>query len=234
MLVVIQTGSAVIPFRWDKDAEGIIQQWYSGEAGGRALADILFGKVNPSGKLSETFVRRERTDLDYPGDGRKVYYQEGQFAGYRYYDIHPEDVWYPFGYGLSYTEFAYRDLELEEKENGVEVRFRLQNTGDIDGKEAAQIYIRDPESTVVKPYKVLGDFVKVQLAAGEEKEVALTLEWDRFAYYNTMLKKWIVEPGEYEILVGASCTDIRLAGSIRLKGDDAYTVITVKDVPWQT
>lgn len=234
VLVVIQTGSAVIPFRWDKDAKGIIQQWYSGEAGGKAIADIMFGKVNPSGKLSESFVLKERTDIDYPGDGNKVNYKEGQMVGYRYYDSNPADLWYPFGHGLSYTKFEYHDLRLEEKDNCVNVCFKIRNAGAFAGKETAQIYVRDVKSTVVKPLKELKDFTKVSLDAGEEKQIELTLHRDKFEYYNTMLHKWMVEAGTYEILVGASATDIRLKDIVELKGDDEYTLIDVKDVPWQT
>lgn len=234
VLVIIQTGSAVIPFRWDKRAKGIIQQWYSGEAGGKAIADILFGKVNPSGKLSESFITKERTDIDYPGDGDKVWYKEGQMVGYRYYDRHPEDVWYPFGHGLSYTTFEYSDLCCRTEKNSVEVRFKVKNTGKIDGKETVQLYVSDKRSTVVKPEKELKDFEKVSLSAGEEKEVKMILDRDKFEYYNVSQHKWIIERGEYEILVGASSNDIRLRGSVELEGDDLYTIIDVKDVPWQT
>ena len=234
VLVIIQTGSAVIPFRWNKRAKGVIQQWYTGEAGGKAIADIIFGKVNPSGKLSESFILKERTDIDYPGDGDKVWYKEGQMVGYRFYDENPADLWYPFGHGISYTTFEYSDLKVEQKDKEIYATLKVKNTGNVDGKETVQLYLHDVRSTVVKPYKKLCAFEKVSLKAGEEKEVKFLIEEDSFKYYNVSLREWITEKGEYEILAGASAGDIRLKASINLEGDDAYTIIDVKNVPWQT
>lgn len=234
VLVIIQTGSASIPFRWNKRAKGIIQQWYTGEAGGKAVADIIFGKVNPSGKLSESFVLKERDDIDYPGDGDKVWYKEGQMVGYRYYDENPDGLWYPFGHGVSYTTYEYSDLNVEINDGKVYASLKVKNTGDVDGKEVVQLYVHDVRSTVIKPYKKLCAFEKVFLKAGEEKQINFEIEWDAFKYYNVSLHEWIVEKGEYEILAGASAGDIRLKETLYLDGDDAYTLIDVKEVPWQT
>ncbi len=234
VLVIIQTGSASIPFRWNKRAKGIIQQWYTGEAGGKAIADIIFGKVNPSGKLSESFVLKERDDIDYPGDGDKVWYKEGQMVGYRYYDENPDGLWYPFGHGVSYTTYEYSDLNVEINDGKVYASLKVKNTGDVDGKEVVQLYVHDVRSTVIKPYKKLCAFEKVFLKAGEEKQINFEIEWDAFKYYNVSLHEWIVEKGEYEILAGASAGDIRLKETLYLDGDDAYTLIDVKEVPWQT
>lgn len=234
VLVIIQTGSASIPFRWNKKAKGIIQQWYTGEASGKAIADIIFGKVNPSGKLSESFVLKERDDLDYPGDGDKVWYKEGQMVGYRYYDENPNDLWYPFGHGVSYTTYEYSDLKLEMNDGKVYASLKVKNTGSVEGKETVQLYVHDVRSTVIKPYKKLCAFEKVFLNAGEEKKINFEIEWDAFKYYNVSLHKWVVEKGEYEILAGASAGDIRLKEALYLDGDDFYTLIDVKEVPWQT
>ena len=234
VLVIIQTGSASMPFRWNKKAKGIIQQWYTGEASGKAIADIIFGKVNPSGKLSESFVLKERDDLDYPGDGDKVWYKEGQMVGYRYYDENPNDLWYPFGHGVSYTTYEYSDLKLEMNDGKVYASLKVKNTGSVEGKETVQLYVHDVRSTVIKPYKKLCAFEKVFLNAGEEKKINFEIEWDAFKYYNVSLHKWVVEKGEYEILAGASAGDIRLKEALYLDGDDFYTLIDVKEVPWQT
>lgn len=234
VVVIMQVGSAVIPFRWHKDAKGIIQQWYTGEGGGKAIADILFGKVNPSGKLSESFILKERTDLDYPGDGQKVRYIEGPFVGYRYYDSNPVDLWYPFGHGLSYTKFVYRDLKLTEKDNSVAVSFKIKNVGDMAGKEIAQIYVRDVVSTATKPYKELREFVKVSLNPGGETTVNLVLDREKFEYYNPILRRWMIEAGDYEILIGASAADIRLRDTVCMSGDDQYTLMDVKELQWQS
>ena len=221
LTVVLQSGGAIIPYRWEK-LPCVIQMWYSGEAAGRAVADILFGKVNPSGKLSETFPLRERTDLEYPGDGYKCNYYEKQSVGYRYYDKHPEEVWYPFGHGISYTEFEYSDLvvseeKIESDEFSLEVSFKLKNTGALAGKEAVQLYIAPLDSVVERPIKELRAFDKIELEAGEEKTVSFTLTNKDFAYYNVCLHDWHVESGAYKIMVGASSKDIRLSKTVYIR-----------------
>ena len=125
-------------------------------------------------------------------------------------------------------------MTITNKEDFANVSCNITNIGDVSGKEVVQLYIRDPKSTVVKPYKELKDFEKVFLNPKETKRVSFTLEKDKFEYYNTSLHKWIAESGEYEILIGASAQDIRLAGKVYLDGDDEYTLVNVKDVPWQT
>ncbi len=216
--VVIQTGSPIIPYRWE-NAPAVIQMWLCGEAGGSAIADILFGKVNPSGKLSETFMKRERTDLDYPGDGIKVKYTEGVYVGYRYYDKHPEEIWFPFGHGISYTAFAYSDLKIDKKnicsdKFGINISLKVKNIGNMAGKEAVQLYISKLDSVVDRPVKELCGFDKIYLEAGEEKEVKFTLTEYEFAYYNICLHAWHVESGTYKIMAGASSQDIRLSDTV--------------------
>ncbi len=228
-VVVMQTGACTAPLGWKDSVKGLIQMGYVGEAGGSAIAEILYGIENPCGKLSETFITSVRSDLDYPGDGRKVWYREGMFVGYRYYDKHPEDVWFSFGHGLSYTQFQYSDLVItpessKDSEQKVTVKFHVRNIGDRIGKEIVQLYIKQEDSIVMKPVKELKAFDKVLLQAGEEKEITFNLDTEAFSYYNTYLKSWHVESGEYQIMVGASATDLRLTADYHILWDKDYTI----------
>ena len=226
VIVVMQTGSASIPGRWKDRVKGVIQMWYCGEGGGSAVSDIIFGKVNPSGKLSETFITRDRAEMDVTGDGRKTWYNEGLFAGYRYYDLHPETVWFPFGHGLSYTTFEYSDMTVEPHENkiGATVKLKVKNTGEIAGKETVQLYLSHKNSVVLKPEKELKEFAKIHLEPNEEKEISFELTEKDFRYYNICLKDWHVESGLYQIMAGASSTDIRLSKEYRIINEDDYSI----------
>ena len=188
------------------------------------MADILCGKVNPSGKLSETFPTKIRTDLQYPGNNYVANYPEGIFVGYRYYDAHPEEIEYPFGHGLSYTEFEYSDLEAEQKDSEIHISLQLENIGSCKGAEVVQLYIGDPVSTVERPLKELKGFNKVMLEAGETKKVTFSVSLRDLGYYNVFLKDWITEPGEYIIYVGSSSRDIRVKKSVYVKNDIPYTI----------
>ena len=139
--VIVQSGGAMLVNEFSENSDAILQMWLAGEAAGRAVANILTGKVNPSGKLSETFPKNMRNDLAYPGDGKKLYYAEGLEVGYRYYDLHPEEIAYPFGHGLSYTEFRYSNCSVKISEEKIHVNFDLENIGEYGGKEVAQIYV---------------------------------------------------------------------------------------------
>ena len=217
-IVVIQSGSAMIPFRWHKKAKAIIQMWMTGEAAGSAIADILLGNVNPSGKLSETFMLRERDDIDL-GDGKKVVYKEKMYVGYRYYDLHMDDVWYPFGHGISYTEFKYNNLKIEDKGGfKYKVTVDVSNIGDMDGKEVVQIYVGANDSIVDRPIKELKGFDKKLIKKGDTVKFEFELSYKDFAYYNTNLNDWMAEDGSYTIYAGASSSDIRLKQDISLKG----------------
>ena len=229
VVVVLNTGSMIIPGRWHAQVKGAVQMWYPGEGGGKAIASVLFGKTNPSGKLSESFALRERADLDSFGDGYKTWYSEGPFVGYRYYDKNSSDIWFPFGHGLSYTKFEYSDLKLEknysEKEDDeIKISFKIKNTGSMPGKETAQLYIGYKKSVVLRPEKELKGFEKLYLEPGEEKTVELTISHDDLKYYNICLKKWHLESGTYSILVGASCSDIRLCAEYTVKNPNDYTI----------
>ena len=233
VILVLQTGSAVIPGRWKDKVKGIIEMWICGEAGGSAVADVMFGKVNPSGKLAETFSYTMNPLLDYPGDGFKVTYPEQWKVGYRYFDMHPEQIWYPFGHGLSYTSFEYSEISVspdnvDDPDTEVTVKCKIKNIGEYAGKETVQLYVKDVKSIVSKPFKELKGFEKVHLEVGETKEVEFKLGFRDFAYYNVCLKDWHVESGAYKILIGSSSQDIRLEADYLIKYDSDYTV-TARD-----
>ncbi len=233
VVVVINTGSAIVPLIWNKTIKGAISMWYPGEGGGKAIADILFGKTNPSGKLSETFMLRERHDMEVYSDDYRTWYKEGMFVGYRYYDQHPDEVWFPFGHGLSYTNFEYSNLKLSknfsDKENDeFTVSFKVKNTGDMSGKETVQLYIGEIDNVVTRPLKELKAFDKVELAPNEEKTVEFTIKHSDLAYYNVCLRKWHIESGVYRISVGASTADIRLTEKYTIKYKSDYTKMLAK------
>jgi beta-glucosidase len=219
-VVIIQAGSAIEMSPWINRVKGVVFSWYIGSCGASALADILFGRINPSGKLAETFPV---SLADTPTYGKfpaspSAWYQEGIMMGYRYYDIEEKDVLFPFGYGLSYTDFSYSDLTFSsdrlEEGKKLNVSLKVKNIGNMEGKEVIQIYVRDVISTVRRPLKELKGFQKVLLQPGEEKLMEFTLEWNDFAFYSSVYHKWMVEEGAFEIMIGASSRDIRLCGKI--------------------
>lgn len=222
--VVIQSGSAMILGDWRKNAGAIVQMWLAGEGAGGGVADVLCGVVNPSGRLSETFPTKLRSDLNYPGNERTIEYSERLDVGYRYYDKHPEEIAYPFGHGLSYTRFEYSDIDTRLTGETAEVSFTLKNVGDVKGAEVVQLYIGDPISTVVRPVKELKAFSKISLESGESKRVTLSVEIRDMGYYNILLRDWVTEPGRYIIYVGASSRDIRLTKEIYIDKDAPYTM----------
>lgn len=224
VIVVIQSGSAMILGEWRHRVDAIVEMWLGGEAAGSAIADVLSGKVNPSGKLAETFPIIARKDLEYPGDFAKVRYTEGMDVGYRYYDKHSEEICYPFGHGLSYTRFEYKKLNINVDKDTIQVTFELSNVGDLDGAEVVQVYVGDPISNVYKPMKELKAFEKVHLKSRERQLITIGIPLTDLSYYNTLLKEWIVEKGDYDIYVGASSQDIRLQSRIYLNGTNDYTI----------
>lgn len=222
-IVVLHNGSPV-EMPWVDQVKGIVEAYLGGQAVGGAVCDILFGKVNPSAKLPESFPKKLEDNpsyLSYIGEGDMVEYREGIFVGYRYYDKKKMDVLFPFGYGLSYTTFAYSNLHLDKKEmkdtDTVTVSVDVTNTGDRTGKEIVQLYVADKESTVIRPEKELRDFAKVELAPGETKTVSFTLGKRAFAYYNTTIHDWHVETGDFDILIGKSSRDIVLSESVKVE-----------------
>ena len=225
VVVVMQTGSAMILGKWHTKADAIVEMWLAGEGAGKAITDVLTGKVNPSGKLPETFPTKLRTDMEYPGNDWYVEYNEKEEVGYRYYDRHPEEICYPFGHGLSYSNFVYSDFRAEVNEHKVLVTFKLTNTSEVDGSEVVQIYVGKTTATVRRPIKELKAFKKVFVKAGETVEQQIVLNIEDLSYYNTMLKQWIVESGEYSIYIAASSRDIRLKEKVVIKGNQPYTIL---------
>ena len=219
--VVVLAGGSVVYIPWLDEVKGLLNSGLGGQAGGSAVANILTGKVNPSGKTSETYPLtffENPTFGIYPGEPVISEHKESVYIGYRYYDTAKKHVLFPFGYGLSYTSFEYSDLKLSAnniKDNEtVDVTFKIKNTGEVDGAEIAQIYVADRESTIFRPEKELRGFTKVFLKAGEERQVSVTLGKRAFAYYNINIGDWHVETGEFDILVGASSRDIKLIDSV--------------------
>lgn len=224
--VVLQNGGALIFGHYLNNTDAIVEMWLAGEGAGGAIADVLCGNVNPSGKLSETFPKIMRTDLKPLTDNLVLEYAERFDVGYRYYDKHPDEINYPFGHGLSYTRFEYKDITVSDD---LKVEFTLKNAGDADGAEVVQLYVGDPVSTVVRPIKELKKFQKVFLKAGEEKKVRFELSPSDFAYYNVSLHRWTVENGRYDIYIGSSSRDIRLTKSIMYNETMKYSVQNMND-----
>ncbi len=222
-IVVLHNGSPV-EMPWADQVKGIVEAYLGGQAVGGAVCDILFGKVNPSGHLPETFPKKLEDNpsyLSYIGEGDMVEYREGIFVGYRYYDKKKMDVLFPFGYGLSYTAFDYSNLRVDKKKfkdtDTVTVTVDVTNTGKMAGKEVVQLYVADKESMVIRPEKELRDFAKVELMPGETKTVSFTLGKRAFAYYNTTIHDWHVETGEFAIQIGRSSRDIVLQETVTVE-----------------
>lgn len=222
--VVVLAGGASIEMPWADKVPAILNTFLTGQAGGSAACDIIFGDVNPSGKLSETYplALSDNSSYNYfPGTSVSVEYREGIYVGYKYYDTAKKEVAFPFGFGLSYTTFEYSDIKLSSDSikdtDTVTVSFKIKNTGDVDGAEVAQVYVSDVESTIYRPVKELRGFKKVFIKAGEEAEVSVDLDKRAFAYYNVNLGDWHVESGEFKILVGASSRDIKLEASVNVE-----------------
>ncbi|MCK4855662.1 MAG: glycoside hydrolase family 3 C-terminal domain-containing protein, partial [Bacteroidales bacterium] len=219
--IVVLINGTPVAMPWIEEVPAILEAYYPGQEGGNAIARILFGEVNPSGKLPETFPRKLEDNPSYgnfPGDPENVKYEEGIYVGYRHYDKNNIEPLFPFGYGLSYTEFVYNNLHVEQMEDGsVKVEAEVKNTGLVPGKEVVQLYVRDIESSIDKPDKELKDFTKVFLEPGQSKPVSMALTRDQFAHFDDRINQWVVEAGEFEVLIGSSSRDIRLRGKITIK-----------------
>ena len=230
-VVCVQSGAPVI-LPWADRAAAVILTYLSGSLSSEALADILFGDINPCGKVSETWPLNEK---DYPhgyesGHEFVIPYRETLYSGYRYYNTFDVEVRYCFGHGLSYTTFAYDDLKIEEKDGKTEVSFTLRNTGELAGRESVQLYVGMKDSRIVRTCPELKEFASIPLDAGEEKRVEFVLDQDAFAYYDAARESRQVEKGTYEILIGASSRDIRLKGEISLNGiEDPYSPFAEED-----
>lgn len=223
-VVVLNNGAPVAMSAWIDDVAAVLEAWMMGQAGGGAIADVLLGKINPSGKLAETYPIRlvdTPAHLNWPGDAGEVRYGEGLFIGYRYYDAKQIPVLFPFGYGLSYTSFEYSNARVSSNAfkdvDGVTVTVDVTNTGKVAGKEIVQVYVHDLQSGLVRPEKELKGFAKVEVQPGETKSVSIPLGFRAFAYYHPEYRKWITESGEFHILIAASAADIRHTLSVTLE-----------------
>ncbi|MBN2520074.1 MAG: glycoside hydrolase family 3 C-terminal domain-containing protein, partial [Bacteroidales bacterium] len=238
-IVIVISGSGIQMTNWKDKAAAILYAWYGGQAGNVALVEILSGKTNPSGKLPITIEKRfeDSPGYGYLPEGEKLYkdwaknekehpiwdleYKEGIFIGYRWYEEKNIEPLFPFGYGLSYTTFKYSNLKVSHKKffikDTIQVSFIIKNAGKVKGKEIAQLYINDPESTHPRPVKELKEFIKVDLLPGEAKKVILYLDKNDFSYWNPDMKNWFAERGVFNILIGSSLNEIKLSAEIILE-----------------
>ena len=218
-MVVLFNGSAVRTSTWDSAAAAVLECWLGGQATGSALADVLTGAVNPSGRLAETIPLRLQdcpSFLNFPGEQGHVRYGEGVFVGYRGFDAVGLPVAYSFGHGLSYTTFDYRDLAVSQAGSAdagdlvVTVTCTVANIGTLAGREVVQLYVEDDAASVARPPRELKAFAKVELAPGTQQRITLTLTSRDLSYWSTTHWRWVLEPGDFRIAVGASSRDIRL------------------------
>ena len=229
---VLLTNGSAIAMPWVDEVSTIVETWLGGQAGPGSVADMLFGSINPSGKLAETFpVRLEDTPayLNFPDEDGEVIYGERMFVGYRYYDKRNIEPLFPFGHGLSYTEFSYSNLKLSKTDitdkDDLKVTLTLTNSGKRAGKEVVQLYVSDKESSYARPLQELKGFTKVELAPGESQKVTFTLTTRDFSYYSKVYDRWLAESGEFEIRVGASSRDIRLTSSLDFQNTEKLNYV---------
>lgn len=229
--VVVLHGGAPMELPWLSEVDAVLCMYLGGDRVGEAACDLLFGRHNPSGKLAETWPLKLEDNpswLNFPGEDGIVKYQEEVFVGYRYYDKKKMEVCFPFGHGLSYTNFSYSDITLDKDRISCDelltVSCRVRNTGTMYGKEAVQIYVLDLDSSVRRPVRELKGFYKIGLQPGETKEVFFKLDKRAFAYYEEKVMNWHVESGRFRIEIGASSRDIRLSGEVQVESADEIPV----------
>lgn len=229
-VVVLANGSVVNLEPWWDAVPAVLEGWLGGQAGGLAVADLLSGAANPSGRLAETIplhYRDNPTVGNFPGEHGHVRYGEGLLIGYRWYDARSLPVAAAFGHGLSYTTFDYSGLELVAGDTGLDVHVTVRNSGAVAGSEVVQVYVADTESTVFRPEQELKGFARVTLEPGESREVVVTLDQRAFAFWHDVARRWVVEGGEFGIRVGSSSRDIRLARTVELPGDEVGLPLAV-------
>jgi beta-glucosidase len=230
-VVVLSNGAVVRTTPWDAGVPALVEGWLLGQAGGGALADVLFGVVNPSGRLAETIPHRladHPSHLDFPGEAGHVRYGEGIHVGYRGFDARDQDVAYPFGFGLSYTTFGYGEATASVVDGGIEVRVPVTNTGDRDGREVVQVYAGLPGSAVRRAPRELKGFATVDVPAGATADVVVRIPRQDLAYWDPWLNRWAVEGGGYVLAVGASSRDVRTSVTLHLDGDDTRRPLTAE------
>jgi beta-glucosidase len=230
-VVILSNGAVLATSPWDKTVPAVLEGWLLGQAGGSAIADVLFGRVNPSGRLAETIplsIKDHPSYLDFPGEHGHVRYGEGLFVGYRGFDAREQEVAYPFGFGLSYTTFGYGQATATATAAGIEVRVPVTNTGERDGREVVQVYVSLPGSNVQRASRELKAFASVPVTVGATEDVVLTIDRDDLAYWDTRLGRWVVEGGEYHLEVGASSRDVRTTAVVKVDGDDIRVPLTAE------
>ncbi|MGI4896219.1 MAG: glycoside hydrolase family 3 C-terminal domain-containing protein, partial [Janthinobacterium lividum] len=228
VVVVMSNGCVVNLEPWQGGVRAILEGWLLGQAGGGAIAELLTGAANPSGKLAETVPLNyldNPTVGNFPGEFGHVRYGEGLLIGYRWYDAHQLPVAYPFGHGLSYTTFGYTDLRLVAGEGGLDVRVTITNTGERVGTETVQVYVSDQESSVYRPEQELKGFARVTLEPGASRLVVVTLDERAFSFWHPTVGRWVVEGGDFGIRVGSSSRDIRLASTVTIPGEEVRVEI---------
>jgi beta-glucosidase len=220
-IIVLIGGGPVDMSQWIGDSKAIIQAWYPGMEGGTALAKIIFGQLNPSGKLPMTFPKKLE-DVPahklgtYPHDAkRNLYYYDDIYVGYRYFDTYNVEPEFAFGHGLSYTTFAYSNLKVQAAGKKVNVSFTIKNTGKMAGADVAQVYVHQENPSLPRPVKELKGFQKIFLKPGESRQVSITLDEAAFQYFNDLSNTWVFEPGTFDIMVGNSSRDIKLKGAVK-------------------
>ena len=223
-IVVLTNGTPVSMMEWIDDVPAVLEAFYPGQEEGNAIADILFGDVNPSGKLPVTFPKyyNDNPAYDcYPSKNSELSYDEGIYVGYRYYDTKNVEPLFPFGYGLSYTEFKYNNISLSKDiisiNEVLKIKATIKNTGNYDGDEIVQLYIRDVKSKIDRPFKELKGFKRINLQQGESKTIEFEIDKTALSYYDADKKQWIADAGEFEVLIGSSSKDIQLKKKFELK-----------------
>lgn len=223
-IIIVLSNGAPIVMPWIDKVKAVLEGYLGGQALGGAIAELLFGLANPSGKIAETFPEKlvhNPSYLNFPGDSESVEYKEGIFVGYRHYDTRDVEPLFPFGFGLSYTKFDYSDIQVDKNQlkddESITVKVKVKNTGSMAGKEIVQLYVKDVESTISRPEKELKGFEKVFLQPGEEKTVTFELGKRAFAYYNVNINDWHVETGAFDILVGKSSREILQSVTVQVE-----------------
>ncbi len=227
--IVVLNGGSPVEMPWLEGAAAVLQAWYLGQESGHAVADVLFGRQSPGGRLPVSFPRHLQDNpayLHYPGENGRHVYGEGIFVGYRYYQRKGIQPLFPFGYGLSYTQFAYRNLELSSNQlhpgENLHASVEVTNSGRRRGSEVVQWYIHQKEPILVRPERWLAGFSKVELDPGEARAVEFELHQERLAYYDDLSQRWEVQPGEYSLLVGSSCEEIHFQEDFELLAEKAH------------
>jgi len=230
-VVVVLANGGVVELPFAEEVPAVVEGWLGGQAGGGGVADVLYGVVNPSGRLTETIpLRLSDTPayLDFPGEFGHVRYGEGLFVGYRWYDARDAAVHFPFGHGLSYTSFAYSALEVSADASGIAARVTVTNSGERDGREVVQLYTGLAGSAVQRAPRELKAFASVELAAGESRVVELSVRREDLAYWDVRVDRWVVEGGEYLVTVGASSRDLRAEAGVAVEGDAVRLPLTME------